>query len=59
MKYFLEGKQEWMVGKIPKYMTELTRNKGAIIAKTRIRMLNVKGNYKNAHADLKCRICKN
>ena len=38
MKYFLEGKLEWMGGKRPRsrYMNEIARNKVAIIANTRI-----------------------
>ena len=36
MKYFLEGKLEWMGDKRPRYMNEIARNKVANIANTRI-----------------------
>ena len=59
MTYFLEGKENWMPGKSAKYMHELTRKQASIIFKARCRMTKVKGNYKNGHKDLKCRMCKN
>ena len=59
MKYFLEGKGEWNPGKRAKYMSELTRKQTSTIFKARTRMIKVKGNYKNGHTSLLCRMCKN
>ena len=59
MTYFLENKTEWYPGKSAKYMNELTRKQTSLIFKARSRMLKVKGNYKNGHSDLMCRMCKN
>ena len=58
MTYFLEGRQCWTPGKTAKYMNELTRKQTSTIFKTRCRMIKVKGNYKNGHTDLTCRLCK-
>ena len=59
MTYFLDNKQNWMPGKRAQYMDELTRKQSSIIFKARCRMIKVKGNYKNGHKDLTCRMCKN
>ena len=39
-------------------MNELTRIQTSLIFKARTRMLKAKGNYKNGHPNLVCRICK-
>ena len=59
MQYFLEYRKEWKPTKRPQYMSELTRKQTSLIFKARSRMLKIKGNYKNGHSDLTCRICKN
>ena len=58
MQYFLEAKEKWQPGKRAQYMNELTRKQTSTIFKARSRMIQVKGNYKNGHTDLKCRKCK-
>ena len=58
MVYFMEGKMNWQPGKRTGYMNELTRKQTSLIFKARTRMMKVKGNYKNGHQDLKCRMCK-
>ena len=57
MTYFLEGKMGWIPGKRAEYMNELTRKQTSLIFKARTRMIKVKGNYKNGHPDLTCRMC--
>ena len=59
MKYYYEGKHDWATGKRARYLNKLTRNQASLIFKTRTRMLKVKGNYKNGHTKLECRLCKN
>ena len=59
MTYFLEDKENWLPGTRAKYMNELTRKQASMIFRARCRMIKVKGNYKNGHKDLKCRMCKN
>ena len=39
-------------------MSELTRKQTSLIFKARCRMIKAKGNYKNGHPDLTCRMCK-
>ena len=39
-------------------MNELTRKQTSLIFKARTRMIKIKGNYKNGHPDLTCRMCK-
>ena len=58
MKYFLENKQDWSTGKRADYMNELTRKQTSLIFRARCRMIKIKGNYKNGHHDLRCRLCK-
>lgn len=58
MTYFLEVKDNWTTGTRAKYMNELTRKQASMIFRARSRMIKVKGNYKNGHLDLKCRMCK-
>ena len=58
MTYFLGNKASWQPGKRAKYMSELTRKQTSLIFKARSRMIKVKGNYKNGHPDLLCRMCK-
>ena len=53
----MEGKQEWVAGKRAAYISKLTRNQASTIFKARTRMTKVKGNYKNGHKDLLCRLC--
>ena len=55
MQYYLDCKK--MNGKRSEYINKLTRNKVNTIISARSRMLNIKHNYKNAHKDLKCRLC--
>ena len=57
MEYFHVLKTEWKPGQRAKYMSELTRKQTTLIYRARTRMLKVKGNYKNGHSDLKCRMC--
>ena len=38
-------------------MNELTRKQTSLIFKARCRMIKVKGNYKNGHQNLTCRLC--
>ena len=57
MQYYMDGKTNRTVGQRAKYLSKLTRNQASIIFKTRTRMLKVKGNYKNGHKDLQCRLC--
>ena len=59
MKYFIENKGNWQPGKIAQYMSKLTRKQTSLIFKARSRMIKVKGNYKNGHNDLNCRLCRN
>ncbi len=42
---------------IPKYITKLIRKECSYIFKTRARMMDVKGNFKNKYPDSKCRWC--
>ena len=58
MTYFLESKEAWQPTKRPEYMSVLTRKQTSLIFKARTRMLKIKGNYKNGHTDLTCRLCK-
>ena len=58
MEYLFEYKSDWQPGKRAKYMNELTRKQTSLVFKARTRMLKVKGNYKNGHPDLTCRMCK-
>ena len=55
--YFLEGKGEWKPEITAHYMNKMTRKQASTIFKTRTRMIKVKGNYKNGHTDLTCRMC--
>ena len=59
MEYFKDLKSEWNPGQGSKYMNELTRKQASTIYKARTRMLKIKGNYKNGHPNLVCRMCKN
>ena len=59
LKFYLDGKKEWIPEKPAGYMLALTRKQASTIFKARTRMLKVKGNYKNGFKDLKCRACKN
>ena len=45
--------------KKPIYMNNLSRMECSNLFAVRSRMLKVKGNYKNKHANLQCRWCKN
>ena len=58
MTYFLEEKKDWHPNKGAKYMKELTRMQTSLIFKARTRMIKAKGNYKNGHPDLTCRLCR-
>ena len=53
----MDGKQEIKIGERAKYLNKLNRNEASVIFRARTRMLNVKSNYKNAHKNLKCRMC--
>ena len=57
IKFLLDNKQEWTIGKPAQYMNKLNRYQASIIFKTRSRMLEVKNNYKNKYRDHKCRLC--
>ena len=57
MQFYLEGKQSWSTCKRAAYISKLTRNQASTIFKARTRMTKVKGNYKNGHKDLLCRLC--
>ena len=57
MTYFLDNKENWQPGKRAQYMNELTRKQTSLIFKARCRMIKVKGNYKNGHPNLICRLC--
>ena len=59
MTYFMEGKREWEPENPPAYINKLTRKQASVIFKSRTRMIQTKGNYKNGHTDLTCRACKN
>ena len=59
MTHSIEGRGEWEPEKPAAYMNKLTRKQASVIFKARTRMIKVKGNYKNGHADLTCRACKN
>ena len=58
MLYFIDGKNNWTPGKKAEYMNDLTRKQTSLIFKARTRMMKVKGNYKNGHQDLTCRMCR-
>ena len=58
MTYFMEGKREWEPENPPAYINKLTRKQASVIFKSRTRMIQTKGNYKNGHTDLTCRACK-
>ena len=58
MKHFFENREDWQIGQRAQYMNELTRKQVSLIFKSITRMFKVKGNYKNGHPDLKCRMCK-
>ena len=55
---YICNKTRKSVAKKPCYMDTMNRTSCSNIFKTRSRMLNIKGNYKNKHPDLKCRWCK-
>ena len=57
MTYFLDNKSSWQAGKRAQYMNELTRKQASLIFRARSRMIKVKGNYKNGHQNLTCRLC--
>ena len=59
MTYFLENKENWTPAKRVQYINELTRKQSSLIFRARCRMIKVKGNHKNEHTDLNCRMCKN
>ena len=58
MAFFYENTPEWKPNEPATYMKTLTRKQTSTIFKARSRMIKVKGNYKNGHPNLTCRICK-
>ena len=58
VQYLLNGINQWTKIKTQPYLNLLTRNTASIIFLTRNRMLKVKSNYKNAHSNPICRLCK-
>jgi len=58
IQHLLNGKEHWIIGERPTYMTKMSRDETSLIFKARSRMLPVKNNYKSKYRDLKCRGCK-
>ena len=50
--------EEWTPGKPAKYMLEMTRKQVSTIFKAKTRMLDIKNNFRNKHANNICRACK-
>ena len=57
VKFFLENRGEWTIGKRATYLNKLNRMEASIIFKARTRMLDIKNNYKNKYRDKTCRLC--
>ena len=59
IRYIMQGKQGWEVGKREEYLESLTRSEVETIFRARSRMLQVKENYKGAFSGTVCRACGN
>lgn len=58
IQYMLQVNNTWEAGKQQPYLNFLTRERASIIFQTRTRMIKIKTNYKNAHNNTTCRMCK-
>ena len=59
IEFLLDNRENWQPGKPAGYIKQLTRKQASTIFRARTRMLQVKNNFRNAHEDLICRMCKN
>ena len=58
VKYCLEGIATWYPEKPQEYINNLTRATASILFQARTRMIKIKNNYRNAHNNIHCRMCK-
>ena len=56
--HLLTGTGDWTPSNRKPYLNKLTRNEASIIFRTRTRMIDIKGNYKNKYKNnMTCRAC--